>query len=118
MRDLLAVDAEKMRHVEQVSRKISKLYGYDEIITPVLESYELLAAKTSEEIRERMYTFKDLGGRKVAMRPEFTASVARLVASKLKNEPKPRRLFSVGKLGGRMKTDTASIPEARTWRPP
>ena len=98
MRDLLPIDAERMRHVEQVSREISKLYGYEEIITPVLESYDLLAAKTSEEIRERMYTFKDLGGRKVALRPEFTASVARLVASKLRNEPKPMRLFSVGSL--------------------
>jgi histidyl-tRNA synthetase len=98
MRDLLPEDAEKMRHVEEVSRQISKLYGYDEIITPVLETYELLAAKTSEEIRERMYTFNDLGDRKVAMRPEFTASVARLVASKLKNEPKPLRLFSTGSL--------------------
>jgi len=98
MRDLLPVDAERMRHVEQVSRTISKLYGYEEIITPVLESYELLAAKTSEEIRERMYTFKDLGDRKVAMRPEFTASVARLVVNKLKNEPKPMRLFCVGSL--------------------
>ena len=98
MRDLLPVDAERMRHVEEVSREVSKLYGFEEIITPVLETYELLAAKTSEEIRERMYTFKDLGGRKVAMRPEFTASVARLVASKLRNEPKPMRLFSVGSL--------------------
>ena len=98
MRDLLPIDAERMRHVEQVSRTISKLYGYEEIITPVLESYELLAAKTSEKIRERMYTFKDLGDRKVAMRPEFTASVARLVVNKLKNEPKPMRLFSVGSL--------------------
>ena len=98
MRDLLSKDAEMMRHVEQVSREVSKLYGYDEIITPVLESYELLAAKTSEEIRERMYTFKDLGNRKVALRPEFTASIARLVANKLKNEPKPMRLFSVGSL--------------------
>jgi len=98
MRDLLPVDAQRMRHVEQVSRTISKLYGYEEIITPVLESYELLAAKTSEEIRERMYTFKDLGDRKVAMRPEFTASVARLVVNKLKNEPKPMRLFCVGSL--------------------
>ena len=98
MRDLMPVDAERMRHVEQVSRKVSKLYGYDEIITPVLESYDLLAAKTSEEIRERMYTFKDLGDRKVAMRPEFTASVARLVVSQLRNEPKPMRLFSVGSL--------------------
>ena len=98
MRDLLPIDAEKMRHVEQVSRELSKLYGYDEIITPVLESYELLAAKTSEEIRERMYTFKDLGGRKVALRPEFTASVARLVSTKMRNEPKPMRFFSVGSL--------------------
>ena len=98
MRDLLPVDAERMRHVEEVSRDVSKLYGFEEIITPVLETYELLAAKTSEEIRERMYTFKDLGGRKVAMRPEFTASVARLVTSKLRNEPKPIRLFSVGSL--------------------
>jgi len=98
MRDLMPIDAERMRHVEQVSRTISKLYGYEEIITPVLESYDLLAAKTSEEIRERMYSFKDLGGRKVALRPEFTASVARLVATKLRNEPKPMRLFSVGSL--------------------
>ena len=98
MRDLLPKDAEMMRHVEQVSRTISKLYGYDEIITPVLESYELLAAKTSEEIRERMYTFKDLGDRKVALRPEFTASIARLVSTKMRNEPKPMRLFSVGSL--------------------
>jgi histidyl-tRNA synthetase len=98
MRDLLPVDAEMMRHVEMVSREISKLYWYEEIITPVLESYELLAAKTSEEIRERMYTFNDLGDRKVALRPEFTASVARLVVNKLKNEPKPMRLYSVGSL--------------------
>jgi histidyl-tRNA synthetase len=98
MRDLMPVDAERMRRVEQVSREVSKLYGYEEIITPVLESYDLLAAKTSEEIRERMYTFKDLGGRKVALRPEFTASVARLVAAKLRNEPKPMRLFSAGSL--------------------
>lgn len=98
MRDLLPADAQKMRHVERVARDVSKFYGYEEIITPVLESYELLAAKTSEEIRERMYKFEDLGGRPVAMRPEFTASVARLVVNKLKNEPKPMRLFSTGSL--------------------
>jgi histidyl-tRNA synthetase len=98
MRDLLPKDAKMMRYVETVARQISKLYGYDEIITPVLETYELLAAKTSEEIRERMYTFKDLGDRKVAMRPEFTASVARLVSTKMRNEPKPLRFFSVGSL--------------------
>ena len=98
MRDFLPRDAERMRHVEQVSRELAQLYGYEEIITPVVESYDLLAAKAGEEIRERMYAFKDLGGRKVALRPEFTASVARLMATKLRNKPKPMRLFSVGSL--------------------
>ncbi len=98
MRDFLPRDAKKMRHVEQVSRELAKLYGYEEIITPVVESYELLSAKTGEEIRQRMYNFEDLGGRKVGLRPEFTASVARLVATKMRNKPKPMRLFSTGSL--------------------
>jgi histidyl-tRNA synthetase len=98
MRDFLPRDAERMRHVEQVSRELAQLYGYEEVITPVVESYDLLAAKAGEEIRERMYSFKDLGGRKVALRPEFTASVARLVTTKMRNEPKPMRFFSVGSL--------------------
>jgi histidyl-tRNA synthetase len=98
MRDFLPRDAERMRHVEQVSRELAQLYSYEEIITPVVESYDLLAAKAGEEIRERMYAFEDLGGRKVALRPEFTASVARLMATKLRNKPKPMRLFSVGSL--------------------
>jgi len=98
MRDFLPREAERMRHVEQVSRELAQLYSYGEVITPVVESYDLLAAKAGEEIRERMYAFKDLGGRKVALRPEFTASVARLVATKMRNEPKPMRLFSVGSL--------------------
>jgi histidyl-tRNA synthetase len=98
MRDFLPEDAERMRHVEQVSRELAQLYGYEEVITPVVESYDLLAAKSGEEIRERMYAFKDLGGRKVALRPEFTASIARLVATKMRNEPKPMRLFCVGSL--------------------
>jgi histidyl-tRNA synthetase len=98
MRDLLPRDAEKMRYVEQVARELAVLYGYEEILTPVVESYQLLAAKSGEEIRQRMYVFTDLGGRKVALRPEFTASVARLVATKLRNAPKPLKLFSVGSL--------------------
>jgi histidyl-tRNA synthetase len=98
MRDFMPKDAEKMRRVEQISREISKLYRYKEIITPVVESYDLLSAKTGEEIRQRMYTFEDLGGRKVALRPEFTASVARLIVTKMRNKPKPIRLFSLGSL--------------------
>jgi histidyl-tRNA synthetase len=96
MRDLLPEDATTMAFIGDTARKVARLYGYKEIITPILESYELLAAKAGDEVRSRMFAFEDLGGRKVAMRPEFTASVARLVATTLRNEPKPFRIFCMG----------------------
>jgi len=98
MRDFLPEEARKLRFIEQKARETAGLYGYDEIITPTIEYYELLAAKIGEENKKRMYVFEDLGGRKIALRPEFTASVARLVATKLQSAPKPLRLFSTGSL--------------------
>ena len=98
MRDFLPQEAGRMRYIEHVTRELAQLFGYEEVITPVVESYELLAAKSGEEIRKRMYAFEDLGGRRVALRPEFTAPVARLMATKMKNEPRPMRLFCVGSL--------------------
>ena len=96
MRDLLPEDAETLIRIQTVARRVACLYGYREIITPVVESYDLLAAKAGDEVRSRMFKFKDLGGRDVALRPEFTASVARLVATTYRNEPKPFRIFCMG----------------------
>jgi len=96
MRDLLPEEAKMMKYIEDKARKTARLYGFKEIITPIVESYELLSVKAGEEVRSRMFVFKDLGDRRVALRPEFTASVARLVATTLRTEPKPFRLFSVG----------------------
>jgi len=92
MRDLLPNDLAKRRRVESVVEELFRLYGYLEVETPVLESYALLSAKVGDENRHRMYVFKDLGGRQVALRPEMTASVARLVAGKFRMEAKPLRL--------------------------
>ena len=96
MRDLLAQDAENLTYVISKARGTAALYGFQEVITPIVEPFELLNAKSGEEIRQRMFIFEDLGGRKVSLRPEFTASIARLATTALKNEPKPFRLFSVG----------------------
>jgi histidyl-tRNA synthetase len=96
MRDLLNEEAETLTYIISKAREIAVLYGYKEVITPVVEPFELLGAKSGEEIRQRMFIFKDLGDRNVALRPEFTASIARLATTSLKNEPKPLRLFSVG----------------------
>ena len=96
MRDLLPEEAEKLNYVIAKARETAELYGYKEVITPVVEPYELLSAKAGEEIRQRMFTFKDLGDRTVALRPEFTSSIARLATTALKNEPKPLRTLSIG----------------------
>ena len=96
MRDLLPEEAETLNHVIAKARETAQLYGYKEVVTPLVEPYELLSAKSGEEIRQRMFTFKDLGDRTVALRPEFTASIARLATTALKNEPKPLRVLSVG----------------------
>jgi len=96
MRDFLPEEANMLKFIENKARRVAELYGYKEVVTPVVESYELLAAKAGEEVRSRMFVFKDLGGRDIALRPEFTASVARLVATTLRTEPKPLRLFSFG----------------------
>jgi histidyl-tRNA synthetase len=96
MRDLLAEEAETLNFVICKARETAQLYGYKEVVTPLVEPYELLSAKSGEEIRARMFTFKDLGDRTVALRPEFTASIARLATAALKTEPKPLRIFSVG----------------------
>lgn len=93
MRDILPGESELLISLMNRARRIARLYGYGEIILPTIESYELFAAKSGGEIKERMYVFNDLGGRKVVLRPEATASVARVVATKLSSEPKPLRLF-------------------------
>src|SRR5665647_17665 len=89
MRDLIGEEAQTFTHIITKARETASLYGYKEVITPHVEPLELLSAKSGEEIRQRMFIFKDLGERLVALRPEFTASIARLTTTSLKNEPKP-----------------------------
>jgi len=89
-------EAERLNYIIGKAKETATLFGYKEVITPVVEPLELLAAKAGEEIRQRMFIFEDMGGRRVALRPEFTASIARLATTVLRNEPKPLRTLSVG----------------------
>jgi len=96
MRDLLGKDAQIFSNTLAKAQETAFLFGFKEVFTPHVEHLDLLSAKTGDEIRQRMFIFEDLGKRQVALRPEFTASIARLVTSALKNEPKPLKLFSTG----------------------
>jgi len=92
MDDLLPEDFAIINRIIQNVRKLFRLYGYSEIETPPVEYYEVFAAKSGEEILQHMYVFTDKHNRKLVLRPEMTAPVARLVAGKLSRRPLPLRL--------------------------
>ncbi|KAM7265089.1 hypothetical protein ACFE04_002772 [Oxalis oulophora] len=77
-------------------RDVSKLFGFEEVDFPVLESEALFIRKAGEEIRDQLYCFEDRGNRRVALRPELTPSLARLVIQKGKSVSLPLKWFALG----------------------
>ncbi|QCD97935.1 histidyl-tRNA synthetase [Vigna unguiculata] len=77
-------------------KEVSRLYGFEEVDYPVLESEALFTRKAGEEIKDQLYCFEDRGNRRVALRPELTPSLARLVIQKGKSVPLPIKWFTVG----------------------
>ncbi|MDX1601260.1 MAG: histidine--tRNA ligase [Anaerolineales bacterium] len=78
-------------------RDISQSFGYQEFDGPFLERIELYAAKSGEELVEQQaYVFADRGGDRVALRPELTPTLARMVAQRVRALPLPIRWWSFG----------------------
>jgi histidyl-tRNA synthetase len=85
------------RHaVETALRGAAHRFGFREIATPTFEHLDLFTAKSGPGIVEELYAFKDKGGRDIALRPEFTASIVRFFVAELRNLPKPVKVYSVG----------------------
>lgn len=89
---------EDMRLRDQVFGQLRQTlisFGYEAYDGPMLEPFELYAAKSGEElVNEQLYSFEDRGGRKVAMRPEMTPTLARMVAARGGQLSRPIRWFS------------------------
>lgn len=95
-RDYYPQDKRVQNYIFNTWRKVAEQYGYEEYITPLLEPIEVYAAKSGQEIvNEQTYTFLDRGERQVAIRPEMTPSVSRLVAQRRQELAYPARLFSI-----------------------
>eukprot|EP00879_Flechtneria_rotunda_P020656 GHRR01021735.1.p1 GENE.GHRR01021735.1~~GHRR01021735.1.p1 ORF type:complete len:405 (+),score=139.29 GHRR01021735.1:754-1968(+) len=75
---------------------VAHLFGFEQFDVPVLESEELFVRKAGEEITDQLYNFQDKGGRRVALRPEITPSLARLVLGKGKGLPLPAKWWTIG----------------------
>ena len=95
-RDLYPADMRLRQYIFNKWRTAVESFGYEEYMAPTLEPLELYAAKSGQEIvNEETYQFEDRGGRRVAIRPEMTPSVARMVAARRQETPIPARLFSI-----------------------
>ena len=95
-RDFLPEEAWKRGEVRKAMQKVLGRWGYQEIATPTFEHLELFTIKSGESVIEEIYSFKDKGGRDIALRPELTAPVMRMYVSELQNTPKPQRLCYFG----------------------
>ena len=81
----------------QTAREVAESFGYQEWEAPLLETLDLYAAKLGEElVKEQSYVFKDRGGDEITLRPELTASLARLIAQKQGQLTFPLRWWSWG----------------------
>jgi len=79
-------------------REVARRYGFQEYDGPPLEPLELYTAKSGAEIVQQLYAFEDKGGRKVALRPEMTPTLARMVGARAQALKKPIRWFSIPQL--------------------
>ena len=89
-------DMAKRRFVESRFIQLAESFGFREVSTPTFESLDLFTAKSGPAIVRELYAFKDQGGRDLALRPEFTASILRFYVSDLRSRPKPLKLYSTG----------------------
>ena len=85
-------------YVMSVWRDVARRYGFVEYDGPPLEPLDLYTKKSGDEIVGQLYTFTDKGDRQVALRPEMTPTLARMVSAKASSMRKPIRWFSVPQL--------------------
>ncbi len=99
VRDFYPEDMAIQNYIFGVWRKISESLGFVEYTASILEPAELYRAKSGEElVNEQMFTFTDRGDREVALRPEMTPSLARMIAAQRKSLKFPLKWYSIPNL--------------------
>ncbi len=91
----VAEDAARKTHVEAALRRTFESWGYGEAVTPTFDYAEQLAVGLGGELRDAMMRLADGAPRSLALRVDLTTPIARLVATRLREAPRPIRLFYV-----------------------
>ena len=94
-RDFFPEDLAIRRWIESAWHGASRAAGFQEFDGPVLEALELFTAKSGDEISGQLYTFVDKGDRAVALRPEMTPTLARMMAARASQLARPIKWYCV-----------------------
>lgn len=95
-RDMYPEDKRVQNYIFAAWRRVAQSYGYEEYDAPLIEPFELFAAKSGQDlVNDETYQFVDRGGRNVIIRPEMTPSVSRMVAARRQELAYPARWFSI-----------------------
>lgn len=97
-RDFAPEEMAVRRRIFAAWREAAARYGFREYDGPPLEPLDLYVEKSGPEIVGQLYEFEDKGGRRVALRPEMTPTLARMLAERSRGLPKPIRWFSIPQL--------------------
>src|SRR5947207_15436645 len=92
-RDFLPKDCAIRNYIVDRWREVARRYGFVEYDGPLLEELDLYKKKSGEEIVKQLYEFTDKGGRAVALRPEMTPTLARIIAATHREFKKPIKWF-------------------------
>ena len=94
-RDFLPVACAERNYIFAKWREVARRYGFVEYDGPLLEELDLYKKKSGDEIVRQLYEFVDKGERAVALRPEMTPTLARIIAANHRNFRKPLKWFSI-----------------------
>jgi len=97
-RDFYPEELALRNHIFATWRGVAARYGFEEYDGPPLEPLELYTQKSGDEIVGQLYNFRDKGERDVALRPEMTPTLARMVGARAQALKKPIRWFSIPQL--------------------
>ncbi len=95
-REFYPRDCARRNHLFEVWKWAARSFNFSEYDAPVLEPLELYIEKSGEEIVDQLFNFEDRGGRAVALRPEMTPSLARLVGARANSLKRPIKWFNIG----------------------